>query len=201
DTLGKIMILKSILNLLEDMEGSYALLCNSKVGPYSAALWAPRAESIAELCSQAMMRYGQLSSEKEKWLAMILERMTLNLRMDKEGKPKKPRFGKCVHPQVGGETRSAALTPTFPWDPRRPRGTTSNVVHAIQATKQSIEVTDLVTRLCPMLVNRNRVIYYICDTVLRVKRVGLTSGVNREKWQMWAARHYYFLLLSLARDL
>ena len=77
-----------------------------------------------------------------------------------------------------------------------------NVVHTIQATEQSIQVTDLVPRLCPMLVNRNRVIYYICDTVLWVKSVGLTSGVNREKWQMWATRHYYyFLLLSLARDL
>lgn len=77
-----------------------------------------------------------------------------------------------------------------------------NVVHAIQATEQSIQVTDLVPRLCLTLANLNRVVYYICDTVLWVKSVGLTSGVNREKWQMWATRHYYyFLLLSLARDL
>lgn len=77
-----------------------------------------------------------------------------------------------------------------------------NVVHAIQATEQSIQVTDLVPRLCLTLANLNRVVYYICDTVLWVKSVGLTSGVNREKWQTWATRHYYyFLLLSLARDL
>lgn len=77
-----------------------------------------------------------------------------------------------------------------------------NVVHAIQATEQSIQVTDLVPRLCLTLANLNRVVYYICDTVLWVKSVGLTSGVNREKWQMWAVRHYYyFLLLSLVRDL
>ncbi|KAL6047422.1 hypothetical protein STEG23_011003 [Scotinomys teguina] len=77
-----------------------------------------------------------------------------------------------------------------------------NVVHAIQATEQSIQVADLVPRFCLTLANLNRVIYYICDTVLWVKSVGLTSGVNREKWQVWAARHYYyFLLLSLVRDL
>lgn len=77
-----------------------------------------------------------------------------------------------------------------------------NVVHAIQATEQSIRVTDLVPRVCLTLANLNRVIYYVCDTVLWVKSVGLTSGVNREKWQTWAARHYYyFLLLSLVRDL
>ncbi|XP_021087314.1 peroxisomal membrane protein 11A isoform X2 [Mesocricetus auratus] len=77
-----------------------------------------------------------------------------------------------------------------------------NVVHAIQATEQSIQVTDLVPRLCLTLANLNRVVYYICDTVLWVKSVGLTSGVNREKWQLRATRHYYyFLLLSLVRDL
>ncbi|EHB18459.1 Peroxisomal membrane protein 11A [Heterocephalus glaber] len=77
-----------------------------------------------------------------------------------------------------------------------------NVVHAIQATEQSIHATDLVPRLCLTLANLNRVVYFICDTVLWVKNVGLASGINKEKWQMWAARHYYyFLLLSLARDL
>lgn len=77
-----------------------------------------------------------------------------------------------------------------------------NVLHAIQATEQSIQATDLVPRLCLTLANLNRVVYYICDTVLWAKSVGLTSGINREKWQMWAARHYYyFLLLSLVRDL
>lgn len=76
------------------------------------------------------------------------------------------------------------------------------MLHAIQATEQSIQATDLVPRLCLTLANLNRVVYYICDTVLWAKSVGLTSGINREKWQMWAARHYYyFLLLSLVRDL
>ncbi|XP_052016150.1 peroxisomal membrane protein 11A isoform X2 [Apodemus sylvaticus] len=77
-----------------------------------------------------------------------------------------------------------------------------NVLHAIQATEQSIQASDLVPRLCLTLANLSRVVYYICDTVLWAKSVGLTSGINREKWQMRAARHYYyFLLLSLVRDL
>nr|XP_005908897.1 PREDICTED: peroxisomal membrane protein 11A isoform X2 [Bos mutus] len=48
----------------------------------------------------------------------------------------------------------------------------------------------------------NRVIYFICDTVLFVRSTGLASGVNKEKWRRWAARYYYYsLLLSLVRDL
>ncbi|XP_062946889.1 peroxisomal membrane protein 11A isoform X1 [Cynocephalus volans] len=77
-----------------------------------------------------------------------------------------------------------------------------NVVHAVQATEQSIHATDPVPRLCLTLANLNRVIYFICDTILWVRSVGLTSGINKEKWQMWAARHYYYsLLLNLVRDL
>lgn len=77
-----------------------------------------------------------------------------------------------------------------------------NVVHAVQATQQSIHATDLVPRFCLTLANLNRVVYFICDTVLWVRSVGLTSGINKEKWRLWAARHYYYsLLLSLVRDL
>lgn len=76
------------------------------------------------------------------------------------------------------------------------------MVHAVQATQQSIHAADAVPRLCLTLANLNRVVYFFCDTVLWAKNVGLTSSINKEKWQMWAARHYYyFLLLSLARDL
>ncbi|XP_002919615.1 peroxisomal membrane protein 11A isoform X1 [Ailuropoda melanoleuca] len=77
-----------------------------------------------------------------------------------------------------------------------------NVVHAVQATQQSVHAADLVLRLCLTLANMNRVICFICDTVLWVRSVGLASGINKEKWRVWAARHYYYsLLLSLARDL
>ncbi|XP_007944298.1 peroxisomal membrane protein 11A [Orycteropus afer afer] len=77
-----------------------------------------------------------------------------------------------------------------------------NVVHAVQATQQSIHATDLVPRFCLTLSNVNRVVYFICDTILWVRSVGLASGINKEKWRKWAARHYYYsLLLSLVRDL
>ncbi|KAM5292194.1 peroxisomal membrane protein 11A [Ctenodactylus gundi] len=76
-----------------------------------------------------------------------------------------------------------------------------NVVHAVQATEQSIRATDPVPRLCLTLANLNRVVYFICDTVLWVRNVGLAAGIDKEKWQVRAARHYYyFLLLSLVRD-
>ncbi|XP_008068814.1 peroxisomal membrane protein 11A isoform X2 [Carlito syrichta] len=49
--------------------------------------------------------------------------------------------------------------------------------------------------------NLNRAICFICDTILWVRSVGLVSGINKEKWRLWAARHYYYsLLLSLVRD-
>nr|KAF6411278.1 peroxisomal biogenesis factor 11 alpha [Rousettus aegyptiacus] len=50
--------------------------------------------------------------------------------------------------------------------------------------------------------NLNRVVYFICDTVLWVRSTGLASSINKEKWRMWATRHYYYsVLLSLVRDL
>ncbi|XP_060014876.1 peroxisomal membrane protein 11A isoform X1 [Lagenorhynchus albirostris] len=77
-----------------------------------------------------------------------------------------------------------------------------NVVHAVQMIQQSSHATDLVPRICLILASLNRVIYFICDTILFVRSVGLASGINKEKWRMWAARHYYYsLLLSLVRDL
>ncbi|KAJ8792031.1 hypothetical protein J1605_020180 [Eschrichtius robustus] len=77
-----------------------------------------------------------------------------------------------------------------------------NVVHAVQATQQSIHVTDLVPRVYLTLASLNLVIYFICDPIIFVRSAGLASGINKEKWRMWAARHYYYsLLLSLVRDL
>ncbi|XP_054433541.1 peroxisomal membrane protein 11A [Pteronotus mesoamericanus] len=77
-----------------------------------------------------------------------------------------------------------------------------NVVHAVQATQQSIHVMDLVPRICLTLANLNRVVYFICDTVLWVRSVGLAPDIPKERWRLWAARHYYYsLLLSLVRDL
>lgn len=64
-----------------------------------------------------------------------------------------------------------------------------------------MHATDLVPRICLTVANLNRVVYFICDTVLWVRTVGLASGIDQEKWRMWAARHYYYsVLLSLVRD-
>lgn len=76
------------------------------------------------------------------------------------------------------------------------------MLHALQATQQSLRATETVPRTCLTLANLNRVFYFICDTVLWVRSVGLVAGVDKERWRHWAARHYYYsLLLSLARDL
>lgn len=76
-----------------------------------------------------------------------------------------------------------------------------NVVHAVQATQQSMHATDLVPRICLTVASLNRVVYFICDTVLWVRSVGLASGIDQEKWRMWAVRHYcYSVLLNLVRD-
>ncbi|XP_037365782.1 peroxisomal membrane protein 11A isoform X1 [Talpa occidentalis] len=77
-----------------------------------------------------------------------------------------------------------------------------NVVHAVQATQQGLQAAELVPRLCLTLASLNRVVYFVCDTVLWATSVGLASGVEKDKWRMRAARHYCLsLLLSLARDL
>ncbi|XP_059941414.1 peroxisomal membrane protein 11A-like isoform X2 [Mesoplodon densirostris] len=48
----------------------------------------------------------------------------------------------------------------------------------------------------------NLVIYFSCDPIIFVRSAGLASGINKEKWRMWAGRHYYYsLLLSLVMDL
>ncbi|XP_004617573.2 peroxisomal membrane protein 11A isoform X1 [Sorex araneus] len=76
-----------------------------------------------------------------------------------------------------------------------------NVLHALQATQQSLHATEVVPRLCLTLANLNRVLYFICDTVLWARSVGLVASVDKDRWRGWAARHYYYsLLLSLARD-
>uniref|UniRef100_A0A8D0N7Z2 Peroxisomal biosis factor 11 alpha n=1 Tax=Sus scrofa TaxID=9823 RepID=A0A8D0N7Z2_PIG len=85
---------------------------------------------------------------------------------------------------------------------QRPGFRVGNVVHALQATRESIHATDLVPRFCLTLASLNRVGYFICDTILFVKSIGITSGINKETWQVWAARYYCSsLLLSLVRDL
>ncbi|XP_065268843.1 peroxisomal membrane protein 11A isoform X2 [Emys orbicularis] len=50
--------------------------------------------------------------------------------------------------------------------------------------------------------NLSRVLYFICDTVLWVKSVGLIPDIDKQKWRNWATKCYYYsLLMNLTRDL
>ncbi|XP_054387838.1 peroxisomal membrane protein 11A isoform X1 [Pongo abelii] len=141
------------------------------------------------------------------------ERLVLSTQHSSEGSPLKRNFGATqytcmllrylLEPKAGKEKVVMKLKKLeSSVSTGRKWFRLGNVVHAIQATEQSIHATDLVPRLCLTLANLNRVIYFICDTILWVRSVGLTSGINKEKWRTRAAHHYYYsLLLSLVRDL
>ncbi|XP_050823777.1 peroxisomal membrane protein 11A-like isoform X3 [Gopherus flavomarginatus] len=77
-----------------------------------------------------------------------------------------------------------------------------NMVHAMVAARRTTQLPDLVPRVCLTASHLNRVLYFICDTVLWVKSVGLIPAVDKQKWQNWATKCYYYsLLMSLTRDL
>ncbi|XP_044135421.1 peroxisomal membrane protein 11A [Bufo gargarizans] len=76
-----------------------------------------------------------------------------------------------------------------------------NVVHAIEASKASIQLPDAVLCYCLTAANLNRLLYFTCDTVLWVRSVDLVSDINKEKWRHRASLCYlYSLLFQLARD-
>ncbi|KAJ6662750.1 hypothetical protein lerEdw1_010954, partial [Lerista edwardsae] len=77
-----------------------------------------------------------------------------------------------------------------------------NMVHAFLATKRASHLPDLVPRFCLTFSNLNRTLYFICDTVLWVRSVGLCSDINKKKWRHRATRCYYYsLVLNLVEDL
>ncbi|XP_074862681.1 peroxisomal membrane protein 11A isoform X2 [Carettochelys insculpta] len=77
-----------------------------------------------------------------------------------------------------------------------------NLVHAMVAARRTTQLPDLVPRLCLTASNFSRVLYFICDTVLWVKSVGLISDINKQKWRNWATKCYYYsLLMNLTRNL
>uniref|UniRef100_A0A8C8SX30 Peroxisomal biogenesis factor 11 alpha n=1 Tax=Pelusios castaneus TaxID=367368 RepID=A0A8C8SX30_9SAUR len=76
-----------------------------------------------------------------------------------------------------------------------------NMVHAMVAVRRTSQLPDLVLRLCLTASNFSRGLYFICDTVLWVKSVGLILDVDKQKWRNWATKCYYYsLLMNLARD-
>ncbi|CAM2099045.1 unnamed protein product [Caretta caretta] len=77
-----------------------------------------------------------------------------------------------------------------------------NMVHAMVAARRTTQLPDLVPRLCLTASNFSRVLYFICDTVLWVKSVGLVPDIDKQKWRNWATKCYYYsLLMNLSRDL
>ncbi|KAG8440648.1 hypothetical protein GDO86_006408 [Hymenochirus boettgeri] len=77
-----------------------------------------------------------------------------------------------------------------------------NFVHAFAASKVSIKLSDHIPRYCLTASNLYRVLYFICDTVLWVRSVGLVSGISKEKWLYRATKCYYYsLLLNLLIDI
>ncbi|XP_061451405.1 peroxisomal membrane protein 11A isoform X5 [Rhineura floridana] len=77
-----------------------------------------------------------------------------------------------------------------------------NMVHAIVAARQATQLPHLVPRFCLTVSNLSRALYFVCDTVLWVKSVGLLSDIKKKKWGNWATKCYYYsLMINLAEDL
>ncbi|NXC45065.1 PX11A protein, partial [Penelope pileata] len=76
-----------------------------------------------------------------------------------------------------------------------------NVVHALVAARKTTELPDVVPRICLTASNLTRALYFVCDTVLWLRSVGLQPDIDKAKWRIWATKCYYIsLLMNLARD-
>ncbi|XP_040198351.1 peroxisomal membrane protein 11A [Rana temporaria] len=77
-----------------------------------------------------------------------------------------------------------------------------NFIHAIEASKAALQLSDPALCYCLTAANLNRVLYFLCDGVLWAVSVGLVSDINKAKWRLRATRCYFYsLLFHLARDL
>ncbi|CAI5792772.1 membrane 11A [Podarcis lilfordi] len=77
-----------------------------------------------------------------------------------------------------------------------------NMLHAFVSARHTSQLPDLVPRCCLTASNLNRVLYFMCDTVLWVKSVGLISDIDKKKWRSRATKYYYYsLLINLVNDL
>ncbi|XP_018427266.1 PREDICTED: peroxisomal membrane protein 11A [Nanorana parkeri] len=76
-----------------------------------------------------------------------------------------------------------------------------NFIHAIEASKAAIQLSDSALCYCLTAANLNRVLYFTCDSVLWAISVGLVSDINKITWRLRATRCYFYsLLFHLARD-
>ncbi|XP_078539349.1 peroxisomal membrane protein 11A isoform X1 [Lissotriton helveticus] len=77
-----------------------------------------------------------------------------------------------------------------------------NVVHALEASRRTVQLPDFIPRFFLTIANLNRALYFVCDSILWLRSVGLITDINKEKWRHRATRFYYFsLLLHLGRDM
>ncbi|NXP70991.1 PX11A protein, partial [Ramphastos sulfuratus] len=76
-----------------------------------------------------------------------------------------------------------------------------NMVHALVAARRTTQLPDVVPRICLTASNLTRALYFVCDTALWLKSVGLQPGIDKPKWHSWATKCYYIsLLMNLGRD-
>nr|DBA31992.1 TPA: hypothetical protein GDO54_007744 [Pyxicephalus adspersus] len=76
-----------------------------------------------------------------------------------------------------------------------------NFIHAIEASKAALQLTDPALCYCLTAANLNRVLYFTCDSVLWAISVGLVSNIDKAKWRLRATRCYFYsLLFHLAID-
>ncbi|NXR08268.1 PX11A protein, partial [Semnornis frantzii] len=76
-----------------------------------------------------------------------------------------------------------------------------NMVHALVAARRTTQLPDVVPRFCLTASNLSRALYFVCDTALWLKSVGLRPGIDKPKWHSWATKCYYIsLLMNLGRD-
>ncbi|NXI22085.1 PX11A protein, partial [Sterrhoptilus dennistouni] len=76
-----------------------------------------------------------------------------------------------------------------------------NTVHALVAAKRTAALPEVVPCLCLTGSHLSRALYFLCDTVLWLRSVGLQPHIDRPKWHTWATKCYYCsLLMNLARD-
>ncbi|NXG49245.1 PX11A protein, partial [Psilopogon haemacephalus] len=76
-----------------------------------------------------------------------------------------------------------------------------NTVHALVAANRTRQLPDVFPRLCLTASNLSRALYFICDTALWLRSVGLRPDIDKPKWHIWATKCYYVsLLLNLGRD-
>ncbi|NXX42610.1 PX11A protein, partial [Tricholaema leucomelas] len=76
-----------------------------------------------------------------------------------------------------------------------------NMVHALVAARRTTQLPDVVPRFCLTASHLTRALYFVCDTALWLKSVGLRPDIDKPKWHSWATKCYYIsLLLNLGRD-